>query len=79
MSNEHKKYLKLNKRNKIIIKISQFILLISILIIWELLSKYQEYAKEFKNVTFGGRLGEYKYYDMDKVIIRAFEVVKTLI
>lgn len=41
MSNEHKKYLKLNKRNKIIIKISQFILLISILIIWELLSKYQ--------------------------------------
>lgn len=36
---------------------------------------YQQYAKlaaEEKNVIFGGRLGEYKYYDMDKVIESAF-------
>jgi UDP-galactopyranose mutase len=31
---------------------------------------YQQYADLAKgeNVIFGGRLGEYKYYDMDKVI-----------
>lgn len=31
---------------------------------------YQQYAAlaEKENVVFGGRLGEYKYYDMDKVI-----------
>ena len=35
---------------------------------------YQEYKKladAEKNVTFGGRLGEYKYYDMDAVIASA--------
>ena len=30
--------------------------------------KYKELADKEKNVFFGGRLGEYKYYDMDKVI-----------
>ena len=29
---------------------------------------YQELAKKERNVIFGGRLGSYKYYDMDKVI-----------
>ena len=29
-----------------------------------------------KNVIFGGRLGNYKYYDMDKVIAAALELVK---
>ena len=29
-----------------------------------------------KNIIFGGRLGEYKYYDMDQVIARALEVCK---
>ena len=31
---------------------------------------YQQYAAlaTKENVIFGGRLGEYKYYDMDKVI-----------
>jgi UDP-galactopyranose mutase len=29
--------------------------------------RYAELAKD-ENVIFGGRLGEYKYYDMDKVI-----------
>ncbi len=30
--------------------------------------KYKELADKEKNVFFGGRLGEYKYYDMDSVI-----------
>lgn len=30
--------------------------------------KYKELADKEKKVIFGGRLGEYKYYDMDKVI-----------
>ena len=38
-----------------------------------LYSKYQELAKKEKQVIFGGRLGEYQYYDMDKVILRAME------
>jgi len=29
---------------------------------------------EHPNVIFGGRLGEYKYYDMDKVIASAFRL-----
>ena len=33
-----------------------------------LYSKYKKLADNEKNVFFGGRLGEYKYYDMDKVI-----------
>lgn len=34
---------------------------------------YLQHAKTEKNVVFGGRLGEYRYYDMDKVISRALE------
>ena len=33
-----------------------------------LYEKYRELAEKEVNVIFGGRLGEYKYYDMDKVI-----------
>lgn len=29
-----------------------------------------------KDVIFGGRLGQYKYYDMDKVIAAALECVE---
>lgn len=42
---------------------------------------YQEYkklAEKEKNVVFGGRLGEYKYYDMDQVIAAALEKVQML-
>ena len=39
----------------------------------ELYNKYKELAKERLDVDFGGRLGEYKYYDMDKVILSALE------
>lgn len=34
----------------------------------ELANKYREKAQNEKDVIFGGRLAEYKYYDMDKVI-----------
>ncbi len=40
---------------------------------------YKDYAKlaeDEKNVIFGGRLGNYRYYDMDKVIEAALEVVE---
>ncbi|MFI3165684.1 MAG: UDP-galactopyranose mutase [Bacillota bacterium] len=42
----------------------------------ELLRKYQSLAKSESNVTFGGRLGTYCYYDMDKVIAEALNVIK---
>lgn len=38
-----------------------------------LLTKYQELASKRDDVIFGGRLGMYKYYDMDKVIEAALE------
>lgn len=41
----------------------------------KLYEAYAEKAKAEKNVIFGGRLGEYKYYDMDKVIERALAAV----
>lgn len=36
---------------------------------------YRKLAEKEDKVIFGGRLGEYKYYDMDQVIARALEVV----
>lgn len=38
----------------------------------ELAEKYRELALKEENVIFGGRLAEYKYYDMDDVIKSAF-------
>ena len=38
-----------------------------------LYNEYLELAKKEKNVYFKGRLGEYKYYDMDDVILSALE------
>ena len=40
-----------------------------------LFNKYKELASNEKNVIFGGRLGHYKYYDMDKVIEAALQLV----
>lgn len=34
----------------------------------QLFAGYQELAQKESNVIFGGRLGQYRYYDMDKVI-----------
>jgi len=42
----------------------------------KLYEKYKELAKKEDKVLFGGRLGEYRYYDMDKVIERALEAGK---
>ncbi len=42
----------------------------------EIFRKYQELAEKEKNVIFGGRLADYKYYDMHHVFERVLEVVK---
>ena len=39
----------------------------------ETLNKYKALAAIKKNVIFGGRLGEYKYYDMDDTILNAMD------
>lgn len=39
-----------------------------------LYAEYKKLAEKEENVIFGGRLGEYKYYDMDQVVARALEV-----
>ena len=41
-----------------------------------LFSEYQKLALKEKNIIFGGRLGSYKYYDMDKVIEAALQLVE---
>lgn len=41
-----------------------------------LFAAYQEMAQKEKKVLFGGRLGQYRYYDMDKVVEAAFDLVK---
>ncbi len=42
----------------------------------ELYQKYLEKSKSEENIIFGGRLGEYKYYDMDKVIESTLQFVE---
>jgi UDP-galactopyranose mutase len=42
----------------------------------ELYARYEELARAEKSVIFGGRLGTYKYYDMDKVIRAALDTVR---
>lgn len=37
----------------------------------KLYAEYKKLAEQEKNIIFGGRLGEYKYYDMDAVIASA--------
>lgn len=43
-----------------------------------LYQRYQALAQALPQVTFGGRLGQYRYYDMDKVIKAALEQVQGL-
>ncbi|MBQ7037494.1 MAG: UDP-galactopyranose mutase [Clostridia bacterium] len=43
-----------------------------------LYAKYQALAANEKNTLFGGRLAEYRYYDMDKVIESALALTATL-
>jgi len=42
----------------------------------KLYNKYKNLAKENKNVIFGGRLANYKYYDMDDTVRAALDDVK---
>ena len=44
----------------------------------ELYNKYKVLAEKEQNVIFGGRLGQYKYYDMDDVIAAALSMIKDL-
>ena len=41
-----------------------------------ILEKYKDLSKQVKNVIFGGRLAEYKYYDMHQVIDSALTFIK---
>jgi UDP-galactopyranose mutase len=41
--------------------------------------QYKELADKEARVIFGGRLGEYRYYDMDQVIAAALEKTKQLL
>lgn len=40
----------------------------------KLADEYRKLAEKEKNVVFGGRLAEYKYYDMDDIIYKALEI-----
>lgn len=42
-----------------------------------LYGKYLKEAEGIKNVTFLGRLGDYKYYDMDQAVARAMSIAKS--
>ena len=44
----------------------------------QLYNQYRKMAEAEKNVIFGGRLAEYKYYDMAPIIERAFAIADTL-
>lgn len=44
-----------------------------------LYERYQKLAQNVGNVFFCGRLGEYKYYDMDKVVERAFALANAIL
>ena len=44
-----------------------------------LYQKYAELASEEKKVIFGGRLGQYKYYDMHVVIAEALKLCQALL
>lgn len=44
----------------------------------QLAEQYRQLADAEKDVIFGGRLAEYKYYDMAPVIAKAFEAWKNI-
>ncbi len=44
----------------------------------ELYAKYQAMAEKERNVIFAGRLGQYQYFDMDKVINSILELTDSL-
>ena len=42
----------------------------------DLFEEVKKLADKNEKVIFGGRLGQYKYFDMDKVIIESLKLVK---
>ena len=44
----------------------------------KILSQYQEHAKKLDNVYFLGRLGQYKYINMDQAVNNALELYEEL-
>lgn len=44
----------------------------------EIYKKYFEESQDLHNVFFAGRLGEFKYYESDELVTRAFETVARL-
>lgn len=44
----------------------------------EMYQKYKTESEKLKNIYFGGRLAEYKYYDMHQVISSALNFIKTI-
>ena len=43
----------------------------------DLYEKYKALASQNRKILFGGRLAEYKYYDMDDVIEKAMALFRT--
>jgi len=43
----------------------------------KLFQEYRKLAEEEGNILFGGRLGQYRYYDMDKVIAAALDMAES--
>ena len=41
-----------------------------------LYNQYSNLAEKQENIIFGGRLGLYKYYDMDQIILEALKLVE---
>ena len=44
----------------------------------QMYKEYKQYADKFKKLTLCGRLADFKYYNMDQVILRALEVYESL-
>jgi UDP-galactopyranose mutase len=42
-----------------------------------MVEQYIERTRDLKNIIFGGRLADYKYYDMDRAIAKALELYET--
>ena len=43
----------------------------------DIYEKYRKLSEDYPGIIFGGRLGQYKYYDMDKVIRAALDTAKS--
>jgi UDP-galactopyranose mutase len=41
--------------------------------------KYQELAQQETNVLFGGRLAEYKYYDMAPIVEKVLQITSSIV